>query len=300
MWLRDDSTIVGDITPSAFSINKLHIDTDAGQTIAGVLKNFGSVTINGGGTLVTAWKDAALNTPAFNSTLTLPAGTNTVTFTAANTYTGATDVKAGKLALIGAGSIGQSAVITISAGAQLDVAGVTLPFTLNAPQTLTNNGTVAGSVDVLGTIGGSGIFTAGVMLENGGHLSPGSSPGTLTFMSGLTLGHGSVVDFDLGSSSDVVRISGGVFDGSDTAGTTVNFHFGPGFVAGAYTLFDWSGASAVDVEASDFVSSGAAASFAVVGNTLQVSVVPEPSTAVAAILLLGLAAHGRAPRSRAD
>ena len=128
MYLLDDSTIQGDITPSALSAanNKLHIDTTTGQTIAGVIANFGaSVEINKGTTITTQWKDAALNKPAFNSTLTIPHGTGTVTFTGANTYTGATSIAAGTLALTGAGSIAQSVKVTVDSGATLDVSATT-------------------------------------------------------------------------------------------------------------------------------------------------------------------------------
>ena len=299
MFVLDDSFIQGDITPSALSAanNKLHIDTTSGQTIAGVIANFGaSVDINKGSSIATQWKDAALNKPAFNSTLTIAAGTGTVTLTAANTYTGATNLGAGKLVLTGAGSIGQSSVITISAGAQFDVSAVA--FGVNAPQKLVNNGIVTGNVDVLGTVGGSGVFQDTVTLESGAHLAAGNSPGTLSFSDGLTLGNGSVLDFDLGFSSDLLRITGGILDGSGFAGTTVNFIYAPDFVPGStFTLIDWTGASAIDLDLSDFVFTNASpTSFAIVGNTLQVTVVPEPG--IATLLSLGLAAaFGRRRRA---
>ncbi len=288
MYLRDDSTVYGNITPSALSNNKLHIDTKSvsNMQIDGVISNFSSVTINGGGTLQTSWKDAALNTPAFNSTLTLAPGTETVEFTAANTYTGTTDIIAGQLLLSGAGSISHSSVISVAPGASF---GSLSPLTIVSGQTLKNNGGVAGAaLDVRGTISGTGVFIQKVTIENGAHLAPGNSPGTLSFSGGLTLEQGSVLDFDLGTNSDLARILGGIFDGSDTAGTTVNFTFGPGFVPGStFTLFDWNGASAIDVDAADFVAANGLASFAVVGNTLRATVVPEPG--VLALLGLSLA-----------
>ncbi|MEO7318445.1 MAG: ParB-like protein [Chthoniobacteraceae bacterium] len=291
IFLLDDSTIQGDITPSFLSRanNKLHIDTTAGQTIAGVIANFGStVDINKGSSIDTQWKDSALNKPAFNSTLTIAAGTGIVTLTAVNTYTGTTSVGAGKLVLTGAGSIGQSSVITISVGAEFDVSAIA--FALNAPQKLVNNGTVKGDVDVLGTIGGSGIFQDTVTTGNGAHIAAGNSPGTLNFSDGLTLGDGTVLDFDLGLSSDLLRITGGILDGSGPGGTTVNFIYAPDFVPDStFTLMDWTGATATDLDLSDFVFTNAApTSFAIVGNTLQVTVVPEPG--ITGLLGLSLAA----------
>ena len=299
MFVLDDSFIQGDITPSALSAanNKLHIDTTAGQTISGVIANFGSsVDINQGSSITTQWKDAALNKPAFNSTLTIPAGTGTVTLSAANTYTGATNVGAGKLVLSGSGSIAQSSVITISAGAQFDVSAVAYGFTIS--QKLVNNGVVTGDVDVLGTVGGSGVFQDTVTVENGAHVTAGNSPGTLTFGDGLTLGNGSILDFDLGLSSDLLRITGGILDGSGLAGTTVNFIYAPDFVPGStFTLLDWTGATATDLDLSDFVFANASpTAFAIVGNTLQVTVVPEPG--IVSLLGLGLAAvFGRRRRA---
>ena len=304
MYLLDDSTIQDDITPSVLSAanNNLHIDTTTGQTISGVIANFGaSVEINKGTTIATQWKETALNKPAFNSTLTIPHGTGTVTFTAANTYTGETTVAASTLALTGAGSIAQSVKVTVNSGATLDVSATTQPFVVTAPQTLRNNGNVLGAVDVLGTVGGSGIFQSPVTLESGAHLSPGNSPGVITFASGLTLKDGSVLDFDIGAISDKAIVSGGAFFGSDPASVLVNFTYSPTFIPGsAYTLLDWTGASASNVDAADFywndTTPGNSVAFAVVGNTLQATVVSEPG--IFALLAIGLPASlGRRHRA---
>ena len=304
MFLLDNSTVTGDITPSALSAanNKLHIDTTAGQTVSGVIANFGAVEINKGGSIATQWKDAALNTAAFNSTLTIAAGAGTVTFTAANTYTGATNVGAGTLVLSGAGSVAQSSVITISAGARLDVSGVTLPFSIGAAQRLTNNGLVIGTVDVLGTVGGGGSFQNGVTLESGAHLAPGTSPGTITFANGLTLANGSAIDFEVGVLTDLIRVASGNIAGSGAGGVAVNILRGTDFVAGStFTVLDWTGATPVGVEASDFTfanpNPGDTATFAIVGNSLQVTVVPEPG--VTGLLGVGLVAGFGRRRRRA-
>ena len=282
MYLLDDSTVAGDITPSALSTNRLHIDTTAGQTIAGSLKNFSSVTINAGGTLQTAWKDAALN--ASNSVLTIPAGTGTVTLTGISTYTGITTVAGGTLALAGAGSISLSSRIEVNSGAALNVAGTSSTFALQASQTLINNGSEAGAMNVAGTLGGSGTFSGGVTLLSGGRVSPGNSPGTLTFAGGLSLSDGAIFNFELGSTSDMVRISAGTFTGSGIGGTSFNFTFSPDFVPGStVTLLDWTGATANGVDAGDFlfgnISPASSAVFSVQGNTLIATIVPEPGVA---------------------
>jgi autotransporter-associated beta strand protein len=123
MYLLDDSGVQGDITPSLLSQanNALHIDTTTGQTIAGVIANFGkSVDINKGSSISTQWKDSVLNTTDYNSTLTIAPGTGTVTFTGANTYSGPTTIGAGTLALGANGSINSNSSITLAAGATLD------------------------------------------------------------------------------------------------------------------------------------------------------------------------------------
>ena len=134
-------------------------------------------------------------------------------------------------------------------------------------------------------------------LDSGAHIAPGNSPGTLSFASRLTLANGSVLDFDLGATPDLVRILAGVFDGSDLGRTTVNFPHGAGFVPGStFMLFDWTGASAYDVDVSDLTFANAASGVAIVGNTLQVIVVPEPG--ILGLLGIGLAvACGRRRRA---
>jgi hypothetical protein len=110
MFIRNDSTIAGDVTPSALSTNVLHIDAATALTVTNLLTNFRTVIVNGGSTLNTTWKDATVT----NSTLTLPAGTATVTFNGT--------MSTGSL-LVSAGTLGGNGVIngtvTVSPGATL-------------------------------------------------------------------------------------------------------------------------------------------------------------------------------------
>lgn len=92
-------------------------------------------------------------------------GSSTLTLTGDNTYTGNTYIDNGTLILSSAANnISSSPIINVRAGATLDVSGVT-GFALASGQTLKGNGTVIGAM----TIG------------NGMTLSPGQSPGTMTF-----------------------------------------------------------------------------------------------------------------------
>ena len=115
-----------------------------------------------------------INTTASNASIVRPmgdmptvagtftkAGENTLTLTAANTYTGATRITGGTLALTGDGSIASSSII-VGANTTFDVSGVTDGFALASGQEISGPGSVTGAMEVSGT------------------LSPGRSPGTLT------------------------------------------------------------------------------------------------------------------------
>jgi autotransporter-associated beta strand protein len=197
-------------------------------------------------------------------------GAGTLTLDGVNTFTGATTISAGTLLVDG--SLAHTAV-AIASGA-----------------------TLGGS----GTIGGHATFTSGA------HLAPGDSSGTLTFVDGLTLASGSILDFQLGTTSDLIRVSGGVLTGpGGTGGITLNLFNAGGFTAGTYTLFDFTtgGVMLTDFDLGDFAPGSTISGFdyglAFNGNTLELtagaSAVPEPSTyaAIFGTCALGWAAWRR-------
>lgn len=66
-----------------------------------------------------------------------------------------------------------------------------------------------------GALGGSGKVGGDVVIEDGGKLAPGNSPGTLTIAGDLTLNPASVLDFEFGHSNvvggpmnDLVKVGG--------------------------------------------------------------------------------------------
>ncbi len=104
-------------------------------------------------------------------------GAGTLTLTAANTYTGPTNINTGVFALGSAGSLAASPLIVVGSGATFNVASVTTgvnsaggAFSTAAGQTLSGAGTVAGVVGVAadssirggaaGTTGAAGTLTA--------------------------------------------------------------------------------------------------------------------------------------------
>ena len=109
-------------------------------------------------------------------------GASTWVLSGANTYSGPTTIEAGTLSLGSSGAIASSTITVASAGT-LDVSEHG-GWTLGASQTLQGNGTVNGDVTVNGV------------------LSPGTSVGTLSFGSGLTLGNGSEIRFEFLDNSE--------------------------------------------------------------------------------------------------
>jgi autotransporter-associated beta strand protein len=98
------------------------------------------------------------------------------------------------------------------------------------------SGTGAGAVTVVSgaTLGGSGIIGGPVTMN--GTLAPGNSPGTLTINNNLVINSGAVLQYDLGTSSDLTVVSGdltlnGILDVTDSGG----------FTNTTYTLFTYSG-----------------------------------------------------------
>ena len=195
-------------------------------------------------------------------------GTGTLTLSGINTYTGATSVNAGKLVVNGSLA---SASVTVQSGAAL---------------------------------GGSGSFGGFVAIGAGATLTPGNSPGTITFTEGLSLAGGSVLDFELGTLSDLIVVSGGLLLGPEAGVVTINLADSGGFKAGLYTLIDATGADMpLGVVAADFALgltiAGYDYSLDLVGSQLLLTVVshaiPEPATAAA---LAGLGALGAAALRR--
>ncbi len=161
-------------------------------------------------------------------------GTNSLTKTGAgalilagtNTYSGSTLLNSGTLAVVGAGLITNTPLITVAGGATFDVSGRTGgSMTLMTGQTLSGNGTVRGTL----------------VFAGGSTLSPGSSVGTLTVANDLVLSNAATLQYDLGTNSDLVSVAGNL-----TLAGTLNLTDAGGFGVGSYTLFTYGGTLTVN------------------------------------------------------
>jgi len=262
-----------EVASGAFFDLSNHATTIAGLTGSGTVYSFGGssghLTVN----------TAVAERQTFSGTLggSFPnfaltkSGAGTLVLSGSSTYTGSTDLTGGTLLVNGA---------------------------LGA--TMTN-------VALGATLGGYGSIGGATTVESGGILAPGDSVGTLTFTNGLALNSGAVLNFDLGSTSDLIRVTGGILAGPGAGNVTVNLADAGGFGANTYTLFNFTGATLSGFDASDFTLGTAPTgwnyTFGLTADSLQLTVtasaVPEPATyaAILGALTLGLVVLRRRLRS---
>jgi autotransporter-associated beta strand protein len=234
----------------------------AGSAVFSGNVNMNNVNSGGGKTLLQALGDSTVTFSGViaDGTDTVgieKIGGGTVVLSGNNSYKGVTTVSAGTLVINGVYSA--PGLITVKGGA---------------------------------TLGGIGIVGA-IDVESTGTLAPGNSIGEMEGTS-LTLDGGSILAWELhdnGADSDLLTLSGGLNQGSDT-GWTFDF-LGTGAV-GTYTLIKFA---STDFVTGDFgitgLKDGYSAPDGVVVNTslseVQLTVIPEPAS-LGALGMIALAA----------
>jgi len=186
-------------TPGSIVANQLSV---GGGSTNGTLKTTATMAISanrgialnaGGGTFNTdASTDLTVNSVISSTGNLTKSGAGSLILAGLNTYTGETFVNAGTLLING--STSTSSVVTVNSS---------------------------------GTLGGNGIVGGDTTIAAGGNLSPGNSPGVLTFTGNLTLGGTTTMEIT------GVTTRGTDFDGIDvgvklTYGGDLSFMFGPG------------------------------------------------------------------------
>lgn len=212
----------GSLNPT-FIINGSLRPRNAGNTIRlGALSGTGSIE-----------GPQTANTGSGNTTYIIGGNNLDVTFNgnissnnaASNTVVILNKVGTGKLVLVGASTF--TGGTTVSAGSL---------FVNN----ISGSGTGSGALTIAtgATLGGTGRIGSATTLDDYATLAPGNSTGTLTFDGSLTLGEFTELDFQLGTSSDLVVCNGALsLDG------VLNVTNGPGFGPGTYTLFTYNPAN---------------------------------------------------------
>lgn len=176
-------------TPDQLTLNGGTLESTA--TFAIDDANRGVTVGSAGGTIS---PDAAttltISEPITGSGTLTKAGAGTLMINGADTSAGDTMIGQGTLAVGAGGSISASPMISVAAGATLDVSASS--FSLGAGQTLTGNGTIVGG------------FNAGA----GSTISAGDGVGTLTFNGDLTLAGATNLVEIASSSNDMLNVTG--------------------------------------------------------------------------------------------
>jgi autotransporter-associated beta strand protein len=163
-------------------------------------------------------------------------GSGTLTLSGSSSYTGATAISAGRLEVAAGGRINSTSRITLAGvGAELKYNSTTA---LTAPITFTQ-----------GTISGTGTIGTAVTVGGGDILSPGNSPGSQAYTSGLAWNPGGTYEWETnalsgttGTNWDVIAVSGGALDLSGLSSgnrfvldlTTLGAGDTPGSLVGGY------------------------------------------------------------------
>ncbi|PZN92551.1 MAG: hypothetical protein DCF31_15990, partial [Alphaproteobacteria bacterium] len=211
--------------------------------------SFTNLGINQGTVTVGTNTAAGIGGISINNNATLAAGVSGLVIANAVTTTGAGTIDSGPGVLTLIGAIGGAGGIAKTGDGMLTLTG-TSTYT-GATNVNTGNlnvngalGNTAVTVFSDATLSGSGTIAGVVAVQDGGILSPGNSPGTLT-VGGLNLSGGSILNWELGAANtiggplnDLVIVNGDlVLDGQLNVAQSAGGLFTPGI----YNLISYTG-----------------------------------------------------------
>ena len=162
---------------------------------------------------------------AGGGSLTVQGGVNVI-LGGVNTHSGNTTVSAGRLTLGAAGSISNSPLISVAAGALLDASATGLALNgSGGGQTVSGSGSVSGNVSV-GTSTSLAPAGAGVI-------------GTMTLSNALAMVGGTIgIDLSAGATRDLVDVKGNL---TLTSGSIALNNLGGAIPNGSYTIITYAG-----------------------------------------------------------
>ncbi len=174
-----DQSGIGNLTLGTLSINGSTLST-TGDT--GASLTFGQTTLTGNATFNTAANTTTKLDITSGANLGITKqGIGTLSLYGANTYTGATIVQAGTLALTGTASLASKQIIigdtSANSGAILDLSGLSTSLSIGTGQTLSGFGTISGAkiIDSGGTILPGSSTAVGVLNDGNTTFNAGGS-----------------------------------------------------------------------------------------------------------------------------
>jgi filamentous hemagglutinin family protein len=183
------------------------------EIVSGALNLSGAASIAAGSTLLLSGGTLTSSGTLANAGTFTKASAGTTTIAGAFTNTGAVNANAGVLAFAGG-------------------------YTQTAGSAVLGGGAVSGNVALDGgTFGGTGTLT-GNLVNNGGALVVGASPGTLTINGDYTQGAAGVLNIELGGTTQGVNYDLLQVTGTANLGGTLNVSLFGGFTGTAGDLFD--------------------------------------------------------------